>query len=663
MKRIFERHSDSVEQLQEEALATFDTFQDPFSSMATTYMQDSTIQELFNPVKPEEVVISQRVCRVKKGPSRVLAIRNKSFYYIPLIKSLEQFLSNSRILDMISTTPQSCDKDDFFYDINDGSLFKSHPLFSVKPSALQLILYTDEIEICNPLGSHASVHKLLMVYYTLGNIDPKFRSKLAAIRLLAIANAKDIDDCGVDVVLQRITEDLQLLYNGVKIQTQNGEMDLCGAVVAVCGDTLAQHELAGFKEGVGFAYSKCRHCECTFEEMQRNFDEQSFTKRTLEKHLRQCLEIERATTEFLKSALKTTYGINRRSQLIDYPAFDLIEQTPQDIMHIILEGVAPMEIKCVLKYLVLSGQMELDMFNSAMQSFPYSSIDIRDKPCPISVNTLASNDHKLKQTSGQMLVLLKIMPFLLNGIEKNEYVQFVLDLIEIVQIIFAPILSVQSVLRLKTMIELHLIKFKQLFPENNVIPKQHYMLHLPAQILSLGPLIRHMCMRFESKHSFFKQWSSKLNFKNVCKSLANRNQLFESCQNELGTEHPIFVHEKELGPVSEVTNILNGNKYIREKSLIIISANGKLPVFGLIKNIYVVNSLLYCFEYQLYETLGLKKDLLAYEVSVPNLAQATEFTDAEKLIDHTSYYLINFKNSAYVLTKYNLDDVIALKTG
>lgn len=687
MKKIFEIHSDSVEQLKETALAALENVQDPFSIMATTYMQDSTFQKLFNPVKPEEIVMSQRVCRVKKGQSRVLAIKNKSFYYIPLIKSLEQLLSNSRIFDMINTTPQSCNKDGFLYDIIDGSLFKSHPLFSTKPSALQVILYTDEIEICNPLGSHTSVNKLLMVYYTLGNIDPKFRSKLAAIRLLAIAKAKDIDECGVDVVLQRIDEDLKLLYNGVKIQTQNGGMDLFGAVVFLCGDTLAQHELAGFKEGVGFAYSKCRHCECTFEEMQTNFDEQNFTERTVEKHIRQCLEIERACTDFLTSALKTTYGINRRSKLADFPAFDLIRQTPQDIMHIILEGVAPMEIKCVLKYLVLSGQMELDMFNSAMQSFPLSPIDIRDKPCPISVSTLASNDNKLKQSSGQMLILLKIMPFLLNIIEKNVHVQFVLDLIEIVQILFAPILSVQSVMKLKQMIEQHLKQFKQLFPDNNIIPKQHYMLHLPAQILSLGPLIRHMCMRFESKHCYFKQWSSKLNFKNVCKSLVNHNQLFECCQNEMGNEHPIFIHEKELGPVSEVTNmqyiiakiqdflgidgvqhavkvnwlILNGNKYISERSLIITNANETIPVFGLIKNIYVVNSSLYCFEYQLYETLGWNRNLLAYEVAVPNLAQATELIDAEKLVDYASYYPISLKSSFYVLTKYNLDDVIALE--
>lgn len=115
--------------------------------------------------------MSQRVCRVKKGQSRVIAIKNRS--YIPLIKSLEQLLSNSRIFGMINTTPQSCHKDGFLNDIIDGSLFKFHPLFSVKPSALQIILYADEMEICNPLGSHASVNKLLMFYYTLGNIDPK----------------------------------------------------------------------------------------------------------------------------------------------------------------------------------------------------------------------------------------------------------------------------------------------------------------------------------------------------------------------------------------------------------------------------------------------------------------------------------------------------------
>lgn len=53
-------------------------------------------------------------------------------------------------------------------------------------------------KIYNPLGLRALLNKLLMFNYTLGNIDSKFRSKLAAIRLLAVAKADDIDKCGVD---------------------------------------------------------------------------------------------------------------------------------------------------------------------------------------------------------------------------------------------------------------------------------------------------------------------------------------------------------------------------------------------------------------------------------------------------------------------------------
>lgn len=83
------------------------------------------------------------------------------------------------------------------------------------------------------------------------------------------------------------------------------------------------------------------------------------------------------------------------------------------------------------------------------------------------------------------------------------------------------------------------------------------------------------------------------------------------------------------------------------------------PVFGLLKKHYMVDISLYCFEYQLYETVGQITDLLTYEVAVPNLAQATELIEAEKLVDDTSYFPVSLKTSVYVLTKYNLDYVIA----
>lgn len=83
-----------------------------------------------------------------------------------------------------------------------------------------------------------------------------------------------------------------------------------------------------------------------------------------------------------------------------------------------------------------------------------------------------------------------------------------------------------------------------------------------------------------------------------------------------------------MGPVSEVKNMqyvqdkmrdflgvdnvhhvisvkwleLNGNKYTCHKSVIVTNVIDSTPVFGLIKNIFIADSSLYCFEYQVYDT-------------------------------------------------------------
>ena len=36
----------------------------------------------------------------------------------------------------------------------------SHVLFLQNPQAIQLVIYFDELEVCNPLGAQSGVHKL-----------------------------------------------------------------------------------------------------------------------------------------------------------------------------------------------------------------------------------------------------------------------------------------------------------------------------------------------------------------------------------------------------------------------------------------------------------------------------------------------------------------------
>lgn len=50
--------------------------------------------------------------------------------------------------------------DGLMRDYCDGSHFKAHPLFAREPNALQIQLYFDEIDVCNPIGAKAVIHKL-----------------------------------------------------------------------------------------------------------------------------------------------------------------------------------------------------------------------------------------------------------------------------------------------------------------------------------------------------------------------------------------------------------------------------------------------------------------------------------------------------------------------
>ena len=76
----------------------------------------------------------------------------------------QALLSNPAARDEIECSHQS--RDGVLRDYCDGNYFKTHPVFKKHPSALHVILYYDDIEIANALGSKAGFHKLGMSVHT-----------------------------------------------------------------------------------------------------------------------------------------------------------------------------------------------------------------------------------------------------------------------------------------------------------------------------------------------------------------------------------------------------------------------------------------------------------------------------------------------------------------
>ena len=52
--------------------------------------------------------------------------------------------------------------DGLLADYCDGSDFQCHPLYSREKNSLQVMIYYDDIEVCNPLGTKIKLHKLGM---------------------------------------------------------------------------------------------------------------------------------------------------------------------------------------------------------------------------------------------------------------------------------------------------------------------------------------------------------------------------------------------------------------------------------------------------------------------------------------------------------------------
>ena len=120
-------------------------------------------------------------------------------------------------------------------------------------------------------------------------------------------------------------------------------------------------------------------------------------------------------------------------------------------------------------------------------------------------------------------------------------------------IAFSEKISTESVMCLKTAIKKHLYLFKNEY-RARLIPKQHYLVHLPSQVLKFGPLIRTWCMRHKRKHSLFKDLASNIkNFKNLPYSLAMKYQKVE-CANSIVFDKytntsPLFGREEHNGKV------------------------------------------------------------------------------------------------------------------
>ena len=145
------------------------------------------------------------------------------------------------------------------------------------------------------------------------------------------------------------------------------------------------------------------------------FTAEEFKPRTRDAHDKHCKKLTGAAGEFMATA----YGVLRNSILNSSSYFHVVDGFCADIMHDVLEGALPYEVKLLLRYCIECSYFTLRVLNARMTSFPYGH-DARDKPAQISATTLCSSDNKLKQSGTLHLVFAFIKYFLTVSLKHHR---------------------------------------------------------------------------------------------------------------------------------------------------------------------------------------------------------------------------------------------------
>lgn len=495
-------------------MQNFESARNMFEEVDSTYKMSKYFTDNLSIVEAKEIFLGHRAETTRRQGKFSQTLAADTCQYISVIDTVK-FLFSCEHFERVYR--QSNNRyDDRMHDYSDGLVFKRHELYKNQPNALQIQLYFDDFETTNPLGSKTKIHKMGAVYFCIRNLPSEYNSALNNIHLCLLFNSIDKDTYGLKKIFEPLLDDLRFLETkGIEVEIGGQITTLFGTVCILTADNLACHTLGGFVESFS-ANRFCRYCMVDKQMAQQEFDDDRLEMRNKDNYQLHVSEKNPAAT-----------GVKEDSCLNTLKYFHITEHVGVDVMHDLLEGVAPLEIKLMLQQFIYVEELfTLEQFNDRIVSTDYGYSNEKNKPNVI-IN-LRTADNPVKQTASQMWCLLIFLPMLIGDFvsHDSQHWKLYVMLRDICDIAFAPVVTKGMAILLKQLTIDHHRLFKSIYPERNIIPKHHFMIHYWRLMFKFGPLVKLWCMRFEGKHNPLKKHAHVVcNFINISKTLAFKNQI------------------------------------------------------------------------------------------------------------------------------------------
>lgn len=505
-----------------------DLFDSQTGILRSAYMRNKTISSHEVYVKPREIVLGENDSNTSR------------FSYVPILDLLTGLFKNPDFTRDFFSAKKS--HDGFYCDINDGEFYKENIFWNNRHN-IQLIFYQDSFEICNPLGNAKGKHKIVGMYLMIGNLSKENKSQVRNIYLIGLCKEKDFKNFGSNTILSYIVDDVKILeQHGINVVYEDVNYNLKGSIFSVIGDNLGSHQVGGFLENFSKSEHFCRVCYITRSAFKMNPTD-IYPLRNIRSH-------ESDLEEREKTGAVHHNGVKYNSVFNELEHYHVTFcGMPPCIAHDLFEGIIPMDLRLIFKYLVKKRFTTFDKLIYSINKY-FKQLDLNANI------VLRRNFSRIFGRAYDFWCLARILTLLCADFDNRSEIandpacRMLLLMKNIVDVLVAPKISELQRLLLKDYISEYLECRLTTFDEP-LKPKHHYLQHYPYFVKKLGPLTNFWTLRCESKHSFFKNViRSCRNFKNVTKLCAEKHQYQQSI---ILTEKNIF--NKMIITKSRIANV------------------------------------------------------------------------------------------------------------
>ena len=431
---------------------------------------------------------------------------------------------------------------------------------------LIFMFYYDGLELVNGLGQARTTWELGCFYYALIPLKQESRLNRSHLRLATVCLKRAITACGMDVVINGLESDgaapqntswgawMQLLATpeGMPLDTPSGKRVARGGTALLAADTPAAAELQGTKKSVGPSTKAiCRLCLCSQVDgahrapcsflaglpgwkrccAGRNTPFRLRSKTDVQEYNSLMVEVLAGTKPMADmDQLLQDRGVNTfLGAMWRLPFYSMVHGAPMDIMHIFFEGVGRQGLGALSYVMINQWGVDESVLVSLMSvyskeqklpahHFPYVNSTRAAHLKQGQEGGIPSSDCSFPGNAIQVAHLLMHLPGVFGAHvppkeKKGNIWGMALLLCKIARYLWKRSFTATDLVELDKAIWLHdTVLLNTLALHHLWKPKNHYMAHIPLDILHWGPPRNYWCIPFEHENQLIKNGASHGNF-------------------------------------------------------------------------------------------------------------------------------------------------------